>query len=60
MEWWDGSWTGYDPTNVVEIGTGTSPWRRGRDYKDVPPFKGIFSGGSTSAMTVEVQVTRLT
>jgi hypothetical protein len=32
---------------------------RGRDYSDVPPLTGIFSGGSTSAMAVDVQVTRL-
>jgi hypothetical protein len=30
----------------------------GRDYADVAPLTGIFSGGATSAMFVEVSLTR--
>ena len=31
----------------------------GRDYNDVKPLSGIFSGSGTSRMFVDVQVTRL-
>ena len=59
VEWWDGSWTGYDPTNVVEIGTRHVTLGRGRDYRDVPPLKGIFSGPRSQGHSVVVEVTRL-
>jgi transglutaminase-like putative cysteine protease len=32
---------------------------RGRDYGDVPPFKGIYHGPPESDMRVTVEVTRL-
>ena len=44
VEWWDGGWTGFDPTNSVEIGPRHVALGRGRDYGDVTPFKGLFSG----------------
>ncbi|WP_246078820.1 transglutaminase family protein [Modestobacter excelsi] len=59
VEWWDGGWSGYDPTNVVEIGTRHVTLARGRDYADVPPLKGIFSGPKSEGSTVTVEVTRL-
>lgn len=59
VEWWDGSWTGYDPTNVVAIGTRHVTLGRGRDYADVPPLKGIFSGPRSEGHSVVVEVTRL-
>jgi transglutaminase-like putative cysteine protease len=59
IEWWDGRWLGFDPTNDLEPGDRHVVVARGRDYSVVPPLTGIFSGGSTSAMAVEVQVTRL-
>ncbi|SDF61957.1 Transglutaminase-like enzyme, putative cysteine protease [Klenkia brasiliensis] len=59
VEWWDGSWTGYDPTNVVEVATRHVTLGRGRDYKDVPPLKGIFSGPRSEGHSVVVEVTRL-
>ena len=31
----------------------------GRDYGDVKPLSGIYSGAGTSAMSVQVDVTRL-
>jgi hypothetical protein len=31
----------------------------GRDYADVPPLKGIYSGGTPSALDVSVAMTRL-
>jgi transglutaminase-like putative cysteine protease len=59
VEWWDGDWRGFDITND------TAPDERhivvaiGRDYGDVPPLSGIFTGGGMSSMFVDVQVTRL-
>jgi hypothetical protein len=32
---------------------------RGRDYRDVPPLKGILSGGGGSHLDVGVEITRL-
>ena len=32
---------------------------RGRDYGDVPPFKGVYAGTSASELFVSVGVTRL-
>jgi len=31
----------------------------GRDYADVPPLKGVYSGGTASALDVTVDMTRL-
>ncbi len=59
VEWWDGSWIGFDPTNNLDPGDRHVVVARGRDYADVPPLTGIFSGGSTSEMEVDVQVTRI-
>ena len=50
---------GLDPTNDsapsefhVEVGVG-------RDYSDVPPLRGIYSGGGASEMYVDVEMTVL-
>jgi transglutaminase-like putative cysteine protease len=59
IEWWDGGWNGFDPTNSVEIGARHITLGRGRDYGDVPPFKGLFSGPKSEGHTVTVEVTRL-
>lgn len=60
VEWWDGSWRGFDPTNDQEPGERHVVIARGREYDDVQPLSGIFNGtGSTSRMSVEVAITRL-
>jgi len=59
VEWWDGGWNGFDPTNSVEIANRHVTLGRGRDYGDVPPFKGLFSGPNSEGHTVTVEVTRL-
>jgi transglutaminase-like putative cysteine protease len=59
VEWWDGGWTSFDPTNAVEVATRHVTLGRGRDYGDVPPFKGIFSGQASQGHAVTVEVTRL-
>jgi transglutaminase-like putative cysteine protease len=42
-----GAWWGYDPTNDVPIGEQHVIVGRGRDYSDVPPLRGLFSGGTS-------------
>ena len=59
VEWWDGGWSGFDPTNSIAIGPRHVTLARGRDYKDVTPLKGIFSGPRSEGHTVTVEVTRL-
>src|SRR3954454_14578675 len=59
VEWWDGFWSCYDPTNVLEIGTRHVTLARGRDYTDVPPLKGIFSGPRSEGSKVTVEAPRL-
>ena len=59
VEWWDGGWTGFDPTNAVQIAQRHVTLGRGRDYGDVPPFNGLFSGPQSESHTVTVELTRL-
>lgn len=59
IEAWTGGWWGYDPTNDMEIGHQHVWVAVGRDYADVPPLKGIFSGQAASALDVKVDMTRL-
>jgi transglutaminase-like putative cysteine protease len=59
VEWWDDGWRGFDPTNDTEPGDRHVITATGRDYNDVKPLSGIFSGSGTSRMFVDVQVTRL-
>ncbi|MCW2806825.1 MAG: transglutaminase family protein, partial [Marmoricola sp.] len=58
VEWWDDGWRGFDPTNDTEPGDRHVIVATGRDYNDVKPLSGIFSGSGTSRMFVDVQVTR--
>jgi transglutaminase-like putative cysteine protease len=59
LEWWDGEWRSWDPTNHKPAGDFHVTVARGRDYRDVPPLKGILSGGGGSALSVSVEITRL-
>ena len=59
VEWWDEGWRGFDPTNDTEPGDRHVIVAMGRDYNDVKPLSGIFSGSGTSRMFVDVQVTRV-
>ncbi|GAA4404846.1 transglutaminase family protein [Tsukamurella soli] len=59
IEAWTGHWVGYDPTNDVAITERHVSVGVGRDYADVPPLKGIISGGGASDLDVEVEITRL-
>jgi transglutaminase-like putative cysteine protease len=45
--------------NVIVNRLETVPVAVGRDYDDVSPIKGIYSGGSAEALDVTVDMTRL-
>jgi transglutaminase-like putative cysteine protease len=59
IEAWTGGWWGFDPTNDIEVGPRHIWVALGRDYADVSPLKGTYSGGAASAIEVSVDVTRL-
>jgi transglutaminase-like putative cysteine protease len=59
VEWWDDGWHPFDPTNDTEPGDRYVVLAAGRDYGDVKPLSGIYSGAATSSMAVDVTVTRL-
>jgi transglutaminase-like putative cysteine protease len=59
IEWWDGEWIGFDPTNDRPADAHHVIVARGRDYDDVPPLRGIYSTRGDSELFVEVAVTRL-
>ncbi len=59
VQWWDGEWVNFDPTNNVPPGDQHVDVAWGRDYSDVTPLRGIFTGVATASMFVEVEMTRL-
>jgi transglutaminase-like putative cysteine protease len=58
IEWWCGSWVGFDPTLQGRISENYVRVGHGRDYGDVAPLKGTYSGGK-SQMFVTVAMTQL-
>ena len=59
VEWWDDGWHAWDVANATEPLDRHVVVAAGRDYDDVRPLSGIYSGAATSSMTVEVRLTRL-
>jgi transglutaminase-like putative cysteine protease len=59
IEWFDGSWNRFDPTNLTAPGQAHVVVGRGRDYRDVPPVKGVYAGPDATGNDVTVRVTRL-
>ncbi len=57
VEWWAGDWLGYDPTNDSVVADHHVVVARAREYNDVMPLKGIFTGAD-SELTVTVEVTQ--
>lgn len=57
VEWWSGEWRGFDPTNAGEAGDHHIVVARAREYRDVMPLAGVFSGAE-SGLDVAVEVTR--
>ncbi|CAM5487216.1 transglutaminase family protein [Leifsonia shinshuensis] len=58
VEWFCGGWHGYDPTNGIEIGDRHVRVGHGRDYADVAPLRGVYSGAAGSELFVSVSITR--
>ena len=56
---WTGGWWNFDPTNDKEITEQYVSVGVGRDYADVTPLKGIYSGGGSTDLDVVVEITRL-
>jgi transglutaminase-like putative cysteine protease len=49
-------WVDYDPTNHCFTGAGHITVARGRDYSDVSPTRGVFSGGGAHVLKIGVTV----
>ena len=49
-------WIDYDPTNACFVGAGHIVVARGRDFFDVSPVKGLFSGGGAQTLDTGVTV----
>lgn len=49
-------WVGLDPTNNLLAGERHIRVAVGRDYRDVPPTRGVYKGEATSELSVHVQV----
>jgi transglutaminase-like putative cysteine protease len=56
---WTGGWWNYDPTNDTDINEQYVSVGVGRDYSDVTPLKGIYSGEGSTDLDVVVEITRL-
>jgi transglutaminase-like putative cysteine protease len=59
IEVWLGDWWAFDPTNTIPAGARHVFVARGREYGDVTPLKGIYSGTGSHALGVTVELTRL-
>jgi|FreactcultuFSWF8_1027224.scaffolds.fasta_scaffold00020_178 transglutaminase-like putative cysteine protease len=59
VEAWVGQWLPFDPTNGRPVAEDHVVVAKGRDYHDVSPLKGIFSGGASRKTDVVVSLTRL-
>ncbi len=58
VEWFCGEWHGFDPTNGIGIGERHVRIGHGRDYTDVAPLRGVYSGAAGSELFVSVSITR--
>lgn len=56
---WTGGWWNYDPTNDKDINEQYVSVGVGRDYSDVSPLKGVYSGEGSTDLDVVVEITRL-
>ena len=59
VEAWVGYWHSIDPTNGRDVGEQHIAVARGRDYHDVSPMSGVFTGGRGREIHVSVSLTRL-
>jgi transglutaminase-like putative cysteine protease len=58
LEWYCGTWRGFDPTNLIDIGDRHVKVGHGRDYNDVAPLRGVYAGPYGSQLFVKVEITR--
>ena len=58
VEAWVGDWMAIDPTNQRDVDESHITVAKGRDYSDVSPLIGIYSGGASREVSVEVTITR--
>jgi transglutaminase-like putative cysteine protease len=56
---WTGGWWNYDPTNDTDINEQYISVGVGRDYADVSPLKGVYSGEGSTDLDVIVEISRL-
>lgn len=59
VQWFNGEWVDFDPTNDSFPGELHAKVGVGRDYSDVAPLRGIFVGNAQSDMFVRVDITRM-
>jgi transglutaminase-like putative cysteine protease len=59
VEFWAGEWVAVDPTSLAEVGSRHVLLASGRDYADVRPLSGVYSGAAAEQFGVTVDVTRL-
>lgn len=59
VEAWLGDWVPVDPTNGSTPAERHVVVARGRDYADVSPLRGIYSGGKAERLAVSVELTRV-
>lgn len=52
----EAGWIDLDPTNDKVCGTDHIPIAWGRDYSDVAPIRGVFTGGGNHTLSVSVDV----
>ena len=52
-------WLALDPTNALPVGERHVTIGRGRDYDDVPPIRGIYSGASDTTVHAGVEMRRM-
>ncbi len=53
-------WIGFDPTNKCTVGSNFVKVGVGRDYRDVPPNKGVYRGKASESIDVQVHSDELT
>jgi transglutaminase-like putative cysteine protease len=59
VEFWAGRWVAADPSSLRPVGERHVLVAHGRDYGDVRPLSGIYSGTASQALGVTVELTRL-
>lgn len=59
IEAWLGDWVAVDPTSGTTPADRHVVVARGRDYADVSPLRGIYSGGKAERLAVSVELTRV-